>query len=272
LPPPAPPNTLDPNHGLLIGDDGNINAAPSVINAFARPNAGRPQHTVTLPGSTVAVPALTAMREWVRFAVRTPNGPLTRDRVESGVPRGQVVAGRILFTHAGCVTCHTGGKWTISTKDFTSPPAATEVNTERDPAPVFGNPVAAQYLNRFLRNIGSFNAGVAGGDNPIGNNIGSDEKAAPVLAQGALVAQDALGRDYNADEKGNGFNVPSLLGINAVQPYYHNGACETLACVVGDVKHRTANGTLPDRLANPRQQALVVSFLESLDAQTRPPD
>ena len=64
--------------------------------------------------------------------------------------------------------------------------------------------------------------------------------------------QDALGRDYNGDGKGVGYNVPSLLGINAVPPYYHNGACETLACVVGNAKHRTANGRLPDRLQSAR--------------------
>jgi len=63
LPAPAPANTLDPNHGLLIGDDGDINKAPGVLNAFLKPNAGRPQHTVTLPDSTTAWPALDALSE-----------------------------------------------------------------------------------------------------------------------------------------------------------------------------------------------------------------
>ena len=35
--------------------------------------------------------------------------------------------------------------------------------------------MGAQYLNRFLRDIGSFNLGVAGQGNPLGNNIGGDE-------------------------------------------------------------------------------------------------
>ena len=64
--------------------------------------------------------------------------------------------------------------------------------------------------------------------------------------------------------------MPSLLGIFAAPPYDHNGACETLACVVGDVKHRTANGTLPDKLDNPDRQAKVVKFLESIDAYAKP--
>ena len=48
------------------------------------------------------------------------------------------------------------------------------------------------------------------------------------------------GQDYNGDGRGIGYNVPSLLGIEALPPFYHNGACETLACVVGqpEAPHR----------------------------------
>ena len=81
---------------------------------------------------------------------------------------------------------------------------------------------------------------------------------------------DALGFDYNGDGEGNGYNVPSLLGINPVPPYYHNGACETLDCVVDNPKHRTANGTIPDRLTNPADRARVVAFLRSISVQTQP--
>ena len=103
-----------------------------------------------------------------------------------------------------------------------------------------------------LRDIGSFNLGVAGANNNLGANIGGEEKAAAGLVMGVSQAPlDALGFDYNGDGRGAGYNVPSLLGINAVPPYYHNGACETLACVVDNPKHRTANGTIPDRLGNP---------------------
>ena len=226
--------------------------------------------TVTLPGSTVAVPALTAMREWVRRAVRTPNGPLRATGNRPGVNLAQVAQGRALFAQA-CASCHGGGKWTRSTLDFTPPPAATEFVTERTPAPVFGNPVASQYLSRFISNIGSFGLGVPGGSNPIGNNIGGVEKAAPTLVNGvSQTPQDALGVDYNADGKGNGFNIPSLLGIHQLPPYYHNGACETLVCVVGNVRHRTANFTRPDVLANPADVTRVVRFLETIGANTAP--
>ena len=265
-------NPLNPNQGLLIGDAGDLNVAPSAVNAFALPNANRPQVTVTVPGSTNKVPALTAMREWVRNAVRTPNSPLPLPWLPGAASSADISAGRQLFLNAGCASCHGGLNWTVSVKDFTSPPAGSEgfTITERTPL-VTGNPVGAQYLNRFLRDVGSFNLGVPGQGNLFGNNIGADEKAAPTVVAGALVAaQDALGIDYNNDGRGIGFNVPSLLGLHSVQPFLHNGAAESLAAVIGDVKHRTDNGRIPDGLSNTNDQAKVVKFLESIDVHTVP--
>src|SRR5213076_2191309 len=93
----------------------------------------------------------------------------------------------------------------------------------------------------------------------------------PAVVSGVQqAAQDALGIDYNADGKGIGFNVPSLLGLQALPPFMHNGAAESLAAVVADVHHRTDNGASPDFLANPADQALVVTFLESIDLNTIP--
>jgi hypothetical protein len=264
-------NSLDPNHGLLVGDAGDLNVAPSTVNAFTVASANRPQVTVTLPGSTNKVPALTALREWVRNAVRTPNSPLTNSTIPGVATASDIVQGRNLFLSAGCANCHGGLNWTVSMKDFTSPPASSEIFTERNPANFTGNPVGTQYLNRFLRDIGSFNLGVPGQGNPLGNNIGADEKAAPTVVSGVQqAAQDGLGMDYNSDGKGIGFNVPSLLGLYAVPPFYHNGSAESLALVVADLKHRTDNGTRPDGLSNTNDQAKVVKFLESLDLRTVP--
>jgi YVTN family beta-propeller protein len=263
-PPPAT-STLDPAHGLLIGDDGDINKPPCVLNAFAKPNAERRQ--VTIGG----IAAMSALREWVRAAVRTPNGPLPRTRLRPGPLAADVAAGRRLFQAQSCQRCHAGQMFTRSLKDFPSPPAATEVTTETTPPATIGAPVAVQYLNRFLSDIGSFNLGVTGAGNDIGGDVGAVEKATANLVGGiAQPQQDALGRDYNGDGKGIGYSPPSLLGINAVPPYYHNGACESLACVVGNPKHRTANGQLPDRLGSARAQAQVVAWLQTVTARTPP--
>src|SRR5205814_720019 len=123
----------------------------------------------------------------------------------------------------------------------------------------------------YLWDFAAFNHGVPRQGNPRGNNIGADDKAAPAVANGIQSpAQDALGRDYNSDGRGIGFNVPSLLGLNNLPPYLHNGAAESLTSVVADVNHRTDHGRLPDQLANPADQALVVKFLKSIDLNTVP--
>ena len=268
--PPPPPgaatSTFDPNHGLLFADNNNFNQAPCLINSLPAPaNAGRHEFTVTLPGSSTAVPALTALKEWVQFAVRTPDAPFKNASLGAGaLKRADVIAGQKLFEQQGCTSCHGPPLFTTSIKDFTSPPAATEIFNERT-GTFTGNPVGNPYLNRFLRDIGSFNIGVPNGGNPLGSNIGGPEKASSAIVGGVTQpAQDALGKDYNNDGKGNGFSPPSLLGIDASPPYYHNGACETLACVLTDVKHRTANGTLPDKLSSAAARNKVVAFLRAL--------
>ena len=269
-------SVFDPNHGILISDTGDINSAPAVINAFGKPNAGRKQHTVTLPGSTTPWGALDAVKEWVRFAIRTPNGALTDAQItvaNGGLLTADVRDGRRLFFQAGCAQCHAGPKWTTSRKDFASPPAAAEINTETVPTPTLAGtaPIGAQYLNRFLSDIKSFNLNVAGKGNLITgtfeatNAIGGAEKTQD--------KKDALGIDYNGDGKGVGFNVPSLLGIWNLPPYYHNGACETLACVLSNKDHRTAKlrQGQSDPLVSGANQAKVVAWLKTLDAETEFP-
>jgi YVTN family beta-propeller protein len=267
-------STFDPNHGLIFGDNGNINLPPCVINAIpAKANADRQQFTVTLPGSNRAIPAQTAMREWVRSAIRTPDGPFTNKGLAGRLKPADVQAGEALFSQAGCNSCHGTTLFSNSIKDYVSPPAAAEIANERMPLAAGTNPVGAAYVAKFITNIGSFNLGVPGQGNDLGNNIGADELTTPGFnpVNGQTTPPfDGLGRDYNGDGKGNGFTIPSLLGIDSAPPYYHNGACETLDCVLSNVKHRTSTpaggpGTRPDALTNAKDRARVIAFLRSLD-------
>ncbi len=274
LPNTTPP-LLDPNHGLIFGAD-DINDAPAAVPPLLNlANAGRPQHTLTLPGADRGPwPALDALKEWVRFGVRTPNGPLTTAELTTGggsatggSSAATIDAGRVLFFRAGCQSCHGGGKWTNSTKDFVSPALASEVFTEADTnAAAAPNPNGGQYLARFLHDIKSFNLNVSGKGNAV---AGQPQLGAPEID---AAGRDALGLDYDNNGKGAGFNTPSLLGIFGVPPYYHNGACETLACVVADANHRRAGLRTgqADPLTGAAAQAQLVTFLESLDAQTAP--
>jgi hypothetical protein len=80
----------------------------------------------------------------------------------------------------------------------------------------------------------------------------------------------ALGMDHNGDGKGNGFNAATILGAYSSPPYYHNGACETIACVLADVNHRRAglNSGQSDPLDSNEARAKVVTFVESIDETT----
>src|SRR5262249_18556164 len=151
---------------------------------------------------------------------------------------------------------------------YSPPPALTDIFCEQNTgagsppgclkAAVTGNPVPNQFLARFLKNINSFNLNVAGSGNAIPGepSIGAVEKATRAIVNGVLQAAqpDGLGKDFNRDFKGNGFSPPSLLGIFALPPYYHNGACETLACVLADVNHRNAGTNGFDVLTDPAKQ------------------
>ena len=242
--PPPDTSLFDKQHGLIVGDF-DFNLPPCVVNDLVKPNTDRSQVTVTLPGSSNPVPAQDALDQWMRFAVRVPNGPLTENQVQGGVSASAIVRGRELFQEQQCTSCHRGGLWSITVKDFTPPPALTDIFCERalvppNPAlpncakdPVIGNPNGGQYLDRFLRDVGSYNRGVAGAGNELGNNIGGVEKSASAIVAGVAQAQqDALGIDFNDDnarpnndDAGVGFGVSSLLGIHNVPPYGHNGSC-----------------------------------------------
>ena len=208
----------------------------------------------------------------MRLAIRTPNGPLDRNEVEGGVNPNVIARGRELFADAGCQECHGGTTGPRASRTSPRRPmadpglhrdrperAGRAAQPDRDPVP-----------RRFLEDIGSFNIGVRGEGNRLGRNIGAAEfaNAAPI-AQGELDLPDALGFDHDEDGAGDGYNVPSLLGIYALPPYLHNGACETLLCVLTDVEHRTA-GNETDVLNTRTKRNRVAKFLELIDLETEP--
>ncbi len=258
---------IDPDHGLVLGEWDSFEFAPCIMNPFDKPNANRPQPQVQLPGSTVLVNAHDALVDWQRYSVRTPNRPMTENELAAaglipvgGLNDSAVQKGERLFKQSGCDTCHNGGKWSRSQKDFVSPPAPTEIASE------FGVPNVNQspYLYRFLFDIGSFGLNVPASQNQLPGYpaIGGAEQDSNGLG--------ALGFDYNGDGKGSGYNVSSILGAFSVPPYYHNGACETLMCVLADEKHRQAGleEGESDVLSNRANRRRLVEYLESIDEQT----
>ena len=113
--------------GLITLADG-VTQDPT-LNAFPLANTGRSK-------------GLDALTEYVA-RIRTPISPFSR--VPSWTPLGRELAlGRQVFEQMGCVNCHSGGGWSTARRDYTPPPAATEV-------------VNGQLI-RFLRKVGTFNA------------------------------------------------------------------------------------------------------------------
>jgi hypothetical protein len=142
-----------------------------------------------------------------------------------------------------------------------SPPPDSDLETEA--ASTGAN--QSQFLYQYLKNIQSYGLNVAGSGNAVAGfpAIGGVETDSAGLK--------ALGYDFNGDGKGSGYSIPSLLGTYSLQPYYHNGACETLRCVVSDVNHRSAGlSTLQDPLFDPKARQLLVKFIESIDTNTDP--
>ncbi len=175
-------------------------------------------------------PDLDAIATYLALGVRAPISPVSENDVTAKV-------GRIVFEVAGCQNCHGGPNWTISTLDYTPPPAAGEVNDAQ--------------LARFLCDVGTFDPNLFA--DGVSNEIRSNN-AANVPARGSL-----------------GVNVPSLVSVFAGAPYLHSGAAPTLDAVLENMTHRTAgNPGGFDILQIPLARDVLVRFLKSIDRDTVP--
>jgi len=199
------------------------------VKAFDPPNAGRVQLHVGGFGAWDAIVA------WTQF--RTPSPVSPHRGVDPAGELGQQIAlGRQLFTQANCQACHGGAKWSTPQVDYARvSPFPETITPGVAPEPPVGQ------LSRFLQIVGTFDPA-----NPIEKNANN------AAALGQL-----------------GFNPPSLLSIFAFPPYFHNGSCLTLACVLENQTHRDAGG-VPGALDDPANRAALLQFLLSIDAKTEP--
>jgi YVTN family beta-propeller protein len=96
----ASPPEDPPRHGLMTG----VVSGPSLA-AFT-------------PANTDRSTDWTDIENYFKFGIRSPISPL----------RGaDVAAGRTAFAEAGCTECHSGPKWTSSSRSYTPPPPAGKV-------------------------------------------------------------------------------------------------------------------------------------------------
>lgn len=119
-------------------------------------------------------------------------------------------------------------------------PNWTRARLDFTPPPGPGETITDGQLVKFLKNVGTFNPANA---NQLRPNL--------AVANGAL-----------------GFNIPSLLSVFAGSPYFHDGSAVTLGEVMNNVTHRSAGTGGVDTLSNSNDRALLVDFLNSIDART----
>ncbi|MCQ3937880.1 MAG: hypothetical protein DPW18_12640 [Chloroflexi bacterium] len=199
------------------------------VKAFDPPNANRSQLHVGGFGAWDAIVA------WTQFRITSPVSPYRG--VDPNSDLGQQIAqGRQLFTQANCQACHGGPKWSTPQVDYARvSPFPETITLGAPPEPPLGQ------LSRFLQNVGTFDPA-----NPIEKNANN------AAALGQL-----------------GFNPPSLLSIYAFPPYFHNGSCLTLECVLENQVHREAGG-VTGLLDDPASRKALLQFLISIDIKTEP--
>lgn len=190
--------------------------------------------------SAGASDALDAQTLWVQ-TVRTPLMPAPTDATSVG-------RGRDLFS-TNCASCHGGPKWTKSTifyaenPAFNGNPLAAVPGTPRDPGvTAAGGGQIVSYTSggqtiQILETVGTFDP-----NNPI------EIRNNATLAAGAA-----------------GFNVPSLLGVGATAPYFHNGSAQTLEAVVA--AHKLGAGTIGTTLSS-SEQADLIAYVKTIDGTT----
>ncbi len=199
------------------------------VKAFDPPNAAREQLHVG------GFPAWDAIVAWTQFRVPSPVSPLrgTDPNSETGQ---QIAQGRQIFTQANCQACHGGAKWSTPQVDYARvSPFPETITAGTPPEPPVGQ------LSRFLQLVGTFDPTKA-------------------IEKNANNAQ-ALGQ--------LGYNPPSLLSIFAFPPYFHNGSCLTLECVLENQAHREAGG-VTGLLDDPESRNALLQFLLSIDGETEP--
>ena len=132
------------------------------------------------------------------------------------------------------MTCHDGGNWSHSIRDFDPPPVAEPI-------------VDGQFI-RFLRLVGMFDLNLFSDGQ--GNEIRANTVGSNVPAQGS-----------------DGFNPPSLLSVFATAPYFHNGSCPTLDCVIVQNPRNSADVHV---VAKPPERKDLIDFVRSIDGSTLP--
>jgi hypothetical protein len=228
---------------------------------------------------------------WIQ-TIRSPRAP-------TNLVTADVTAGAALFGagQGNCTGCHSGAKWTISKRfyapgdtpndAFTAGAAAAEslsgeswlaaAQAAKFPAALFpsttatkqtmrsGAPPTFEQIQCILRPVGTIGAvagGVPAGVSPAAVDVQEVRQDMATGAQGA--------GGINASDFTEGFNPPSLLGLQVGAPYFHAGNARSLEELFNDTlfhgHHRSPVAQVFTPTATQVKQ--LVAFLLSIDGNT----
>jgi YVTN family beta-propeller protein len=185
--------------------------------------------------------------------------------------------GRLVFEDGGCDKCHAGPKWTISRTFYVQEQSEGDLGSRVFEANRARNasmdPSSLSQLG-LATNVNTDTTLIAGDD--------SDGGTPPLLRMacnirnvGTFAAEggaDEVRANATAAQGRSGFNPPSLLGIAAGAPYFHNGAAATLEAMFEPRfgTHLTAGN--PNFIPTADQRTALAAFLASIDESTTPFD
>ena len=197
-------------------------------------------------------------------------------RRASNLDGTKIAAGRQIFlAEGGCQGCHGGDKWTISTRFYTPSVTAGNQLAQKSWTPPSGFPLAItpalDQASRFMRFA---DGDVAALDQmqcilrPVGTFGAGDAVTGALAELRGDMTTPAQGNRRN----GNGYNPPSLFGLQVGAPYLHAGGATTLESLFSTAFAAHYQAISPNLLSesDPAARAAkveeLVHFLLSIDA------
>lgn len=261
--------------GAIVSDKGPPPDVAHRITNAAHAGLSGSADNLADPENPLALDPAPVLDDWSNIkayvqSIRSPRKPANLDAAK-------VAAGKTLFVNDGsCIGCHGGDKWTISTRFYT-PAANVTANLSTTawaqpagfPSTLLpaadqrfmrfanGNPAALDQLQCILRPVGTFGK--------------ADALMGQVVELRANMATPAQGDEPN----GNGYNPPSLLGVQVGAPYLHAGGAATLESLFSS-SFKAHYGTLAPNFLQETEPAAraakveqLVQFLLSIDADAQ---
>lgn len=259
--------------GAIVSDKAP-DVANRITNASHAALSGSSEQLADIT-NPLALAAPSVLEDWEHIKafvqqVRPPRKPANLDGAK-------IAAGKTLFVNDGsCTGCHAGDKWTISTRFYDVNLANTDALNTTTWEPPTGFPAAllpaADPASRFMR-FANGNPAALDQIQCILRPVGTFGKADAVMGQVIERRQDMTTPAQGDQANGNGYNPPSLLGVQVGAPYLHAGGAATLESLFSPtfVQHY---GTLaPNFLkeTDPTERAAkveqLVHYLLSIDSE-----